>query len=240
MNEIIEALRDDSKYYGDFGRQYLSNSDIWTLLKEPEMFRKPKEETTPMVAGRYFHVSVLEPEKKHLFDIVDSSTRSTKHYKEVSGGKLLLLKREAEHLDWLIAKMKSNFKFHTDIFNPKNIYEQPGICTLFGHQWKGKADIITPDILIDIKTTSNIDKFKWSSRDYNYDSQAYIYQQIFGKPVIFYVIDKSSGRLGIFKPSENFIIGGRDKVKKALEVYENFFVEGSEKEISQYITEVEL
>ncbi len=238
--EILKRLKSDEDYYGDFGKQYMSNSDIWTLLKEPEKYGKGKEETVPMVAGRYFHVSVLEPEKKHLFNIVESSTRSTKQYKEVSEGKILLLKKEQEHLDYLINKMKSNFRFHSDIFNPLNQYEVPGITELFGLKWKGKADIITPDVLIDIKTTSNIDKFKWSSRDYNYDSQAYIYQQIFGKPVIFYVVCKVSGRLGIFKPTEQFLIGGREKVQKAIEVYNNFFIKDAKMEITQHITEEDL
>ena len=33
--EIIEKLRDDELYYGKFGKQYLSNSDIGTLLDDP-------------------------------------------------------------------------------------------------------------------------------------------------------------------------------------------------------------
>ena len=33
--EILEKLQDDKEYYGKFGKQYMSNSDIWTLLKEP-------------------------------------------------------------------------------------------------------------------------------------------------------------------------------------------------------------
>lgn len=234
--DVLERLKSDEDYYGEFGKQYLSNSDIWTLLKEPELFRQGKKETVPMVQGRYFHTSMLEPEKLDTFEIVDSSTRSTKIYKEIANGRCLLLKKEQEHLNWLINRMKANFQFHADIFNPLNKYEVPGITNLFGHEWKGKADIITPDSLIDIKTTSNIDKFKWSSRDYNYDSQAYIYQQIFGKPVIFYVIDKVSGRLGIYTPSEDFIIRGREKVEKAVDVYENFFVEDAQWEISQFIT----
>ena len=32
--DVIEMLRDDTNYYGDFGKQYLSNSDIGTLLKD--------------------------------------------------------------------------------------------------------------------------------------------------------------------------------------------------------------
>jgi len=236
--EILEKLQDDKEYYGKFCKQYMSNSDIWTLLKEPHKYGQGKEETVPMVAGRYFHVSILEPEKLELFKIIDSSTRSTKAYKEASAeeGKILLLKKEQDHLDFLINKVRSNFRFHSDIFNPLNKYEVPGITELFGLKWKGKADIITPEILIDIKTTSNIDKFKWSSRDYNYDSQAYIYQQIFGKPVIFYVVCKVSGRLGIFTPTEDFLICGRAKVQKAIEVYNNFFTDNAEMEISQHIT----
>ena len=30
--EAIEKLRDDSNYYGEFGKQFISNSDIKTLL----------------------------------------------------------------------------------------------------------------------------------------------------------------------------------------------------------------
>ena len=37
--EILEKLRNDEHYYGDFGRQYLSNSDIGTLLNDPLQYR---------------------------------------------------------------------------------------------------------------------------------------------------------------------------------------------------------
>ena len=33
--KVIEKLRDDKHYYGDFGKQYLSNSDIGSLLNNP-------------------------------------------------------------------------------------------------------------------------------------------------------------------------------------------------------------
>lgn len=32
-NEILELLKDDEQYYSGVGREYLSNSDIGTLLK---------------------------------------------------------------------------------------------------------------------------------------------------------------------------------------------------------------
>ena len=36
--EVLTALKDDEKYYGDFGKKYLSNSDIYAINK-PFSFR---------------------------------------------------------------------------------------------------------------------------------------------------------------------------------------------------------
>ena len=71
-------------------------------------------------------------------------------------------------------------------------YEQPGIIDLFDNKWKGKADIVNHEekLVIDLKTTSDIDKFQWSASKYNYDSQAYIYSKLFGYEFLFIVIDK--------------------------------------------------
>ena len=42
--EILKRLRNDEDYYGDFGKQYLSNSDIEALTTEPRQFQAPKED----------------------------------------------------------------------------------------------------------------------------------------------------------------------------------------------------
>ena len=55
MMEVLEKLKDDELYYGEFGRKYLSNSDIGTLLKDPKMFKKAITPTLPMLLGRYLH-----------------------------------------------------------------------------------------------------------------------------------------------------------------------------------------
>ena len=36
MIGILEKLKEDSFYYGEYGQQWLSNSDIYTLLNEYE------------------------------------------------------------------------------------------------------------------------------------------------------------------------------------------------------------
>jgi hypothetical protein len=33
--EILEKLKDDEHYYGEFGRNFISNSDIRTLMTNP-------------------------------------------------------------------------------------------------------------------------------------------------------------------------------------------------------------
>jgi len=111
------------------------------------------------------------------------------------------------------------------IQNKTNDYEQPGIVELEGNLWKGKADIVNHDekLIIDLKTTSDINKFKSSAYRYNYDSQAYIYSQMFGYNFLFIVIDKSTHQIGIFDCSDKFYQSGMDKVKRATEAYELFF-----------------
>ena len=161
--------------------------------------------------GRYFHTAMLEPSKIGEYAVVDSSTRSTKVFKEyVVENNLdnydVLLQKEIETIDTWIQAMQSNFTMYSDIYMDQNMYEQPGVVELFGMKWKGKADIITDTHVIDIKTSSNIDKWKWSANDYNYDSQAYIYQQIFNKPVMFYIVDKKTLKLKIATPIEETIL----------------------------------
>ena len=101
--------------------------------------------------------------------------------------------------------------------------------------WKGKADIVHKDYLIDIKTSSDIDKFLYSAKTYNYDSQAYIYQRMFGKPMVFFVICKNTSRLGIFDCSSEFLRSGQRKVEQATEVYNNFFSDEANEDINSYI-----
>ena len=104
-------------------------------------------------------------------------------------------------------------------------YEVPGIIELEGNWWKGKADIVNHDekLIIDLKTTSDINRFKSSSYRYNYDSQAYIYKNIFGYDFLFIAIDKTTHQIGIFDCSDRFYESGMDKVKRATEVYDLFY-----------------
>jgi len=225
--DIIEKLRDDEHYYGEFGKQFLSNSDISTLLTNPLELHKPSKSNPNFLVGGYFHTAILEPDKVKNFKIIETSSRNTKVYKEMSGGELCLIQQEADMVEYLVQKMMDN-DVCRDLIQPVLAdvdYEVPGITKIFNVQWKGKADILNheEELIIDLKTTGDLDKFRWSAKKYNYDSQAYIYRELFGYEMVFIAIDKKTGRIGIFDCSPDFYNSGRDKVEKAVEAYDLFY-----------------
>jgi hypothetical protein len=234
---ILDLLRDDKEYYRGIGKNYLSNSDIGTLLNNPKEFGVPREDNKAFMEGRYFHQLILEPEKAKGMLYVDASTRTTKIYKDFCEDNNLpfcMLQKEKEEIERLVGVINSNIAFFEEIYKKGNQYEIPAVKEIQGMMWKGKADIITDKEIIDLKTTSDIDKFKWNAKKYNYDSQCYIYQQLFGKPLVFYVIDKTNDILGIFRPTEEFVRGGEEKVARAIGVYQKYFGANPTDDIDNY------
>ena len=224
-DEILKNLEDDEKYYGDYGKQFLSNSDIRALLNDPLNFKKPIVGNPNLIKGGYFHTLVLEPGKLERYKIIDAGSRNTKAYKDLSGGELCLLQKEADELQLLRDKLMANNVCKSLIQDIDVEYEVPGIINLEDEWWKLKADIVnnTEQYVIDLKTTSNLDKFQYSARDYNYDSQAYIYSSYFKKDMIFIAVDKQSHKIGIFDCSPEFLERGKQKVEKAVEQYRLFY-----------------
>ncbi len=235
MKSILKKLQEDKHYYGAYGKKYLSNSNIGVLLTNPREFGRPSQESLAMVQGRYFHVSMLEPHKKDNFEIVDASSRNTKIYKEQSADRLLLLRKEAEALDRAIEEMKECRSLSSEIFSESARYEVPMIGEFFGVEFKGKADIITDDKIIDIKTSTGIGNFRSKARMYNYDSQAFIYSSMFDKPFEFFVIDKDTLQMKRFTCSDEFLERGRDKVERAVNVWKRFFGPNATDDVTQYV-----
>lgn len=237
MEEILKVLKNDTEYYSGVGRNYLSNSDIRTLLSNPSQFGVPKDKTPAMLQGSFFHASILEPDKVKDYICVDASTRSTNLYKDAlkdHGADILLLQKEKDDCERMAQTILSNITFYDMIRDMLNVYEQPAIGEIGGIQWKGKSDIVGSEILIDLKTTGNLDDFRFSARKYNYDSQAYIYNQLFGKPMVFIAVEKETCRIGLFECSDEFMDRGREKVYKAIEVYQKFFGANATDDITQY------
>ncbi len=223
--QVIKKLRDDQNYYGDFGKKYLSNSDIGTLLTNPLALGQPSKPSPAFLVGGYFHTAILEPDKIKNFKVIEASTRNTKAYKEISDGELCLLQSEVDKIELMTDKVLANNVCKSLIRGNNIEYEQPGITELEGLMWKGKADIVNHEekLIIDLKTTADLNKFKWSANKYNYDSQAYIYSNLFGYEFIFIVIDKTTHQIGIFDCSPQFYERGKDKVERASAQYKLFY-----------------
>ena len=227
--KILKKLRNDADYYGDFGKQFLSNSDIYHLLNNPLKFQQAQDPSPAFLVGGYFHTAILEPDKLEKYKVVKSTTRNTKQYKEVSGGELCLLQHEVDNIELMRETLMQN-DICADLITGAdgvefNEYEVPMIKELEGITWKGKADIVNHDerLVIDLKTTSDIKKFRNSAYRFNYDSQAYIYSQLFGYEMLYIAIDKNTHQVGLFDCSPQFYESGKDKVRMAVEVYDLFF-----------------
>ena len=238
---ILKKLQDDNYYYGDYGKKFLSNSDIGTLLSNPLALGSEVKSSPAILIGRYIHTALLEPDKLKDFKVIAAATRNTKVYKEQSEGELCLLQSEVDMVKSMTGKILDT-QMCKDLINKKNCeYEVPMVTELYGNKWKGKADVVNneEELVIDLKTTADISKFRTSAFRYNYDSQAYIYSKLFGYEFVFIAIDKNTHQIAIIDCSADFYESGKDKVKRAVEAYDLFYkTEGFEP--SQYFINLTL
>ena len=232
--EILSKLASDEHYYGDFGKQYLSNSNIGTLINNPKAFLEPSEDNINFLYGKAFHELIMFGETQHD-NFVEASTRNTKIYKEAAleAGGLLFLKKEWDDVNSLVDSTLKNSEVKK-VFSKDNLkFEVPNIGILnpgdTDLMWKCKADIVSDEFVYDIKTSSSISGFKYSSKSYNYDSQAYIYSMMFQKPMKFIVIEKGTGNVAFYDVSHEAYDNGREKMIKAERNYLKYFVNKTEK-----------
>ena len=220
--DILKKLTNDEHYYGDFGKKYLSASDVGVLLNNPLALKQQGKKTAAFLVGGYFHTTILEPDKLKKYKVIPSTTRNTKLYKEMSGGELCLLQHEVDAIHTMRDVVLDN-EICKDLIQGE--FEQPMITKIGKYMWKGKCDVLNHNekLVIDLKTTADVNKFRGSAFRYNYDSQAYVYRKLFGYDMLFIVIDKNTHQVGMFDCSDEFYSSGKDKVERAMEAYDLFF-----------------
>ena len=78
------------------------------------------------------------------------------------------------------------------IYNKDCRFEEPMVADILGHKFKGKADVVNikDGYIIDLKTSIDVSRFKNTFKSYGYHTQSYLYQTMFGMPLIFIVIGK--------------------------------------------------
>lgn len=227
--QILKMLESDKHYYGEFGKQFLSYSDTKSLLGDLRNFKKPTVTSVPLLAGSYFHISLLEPHKLKGIKVIECKSRQSKMYKEETNGEPHLIRPEVDHLDFLCKSVKENTQLDKVIYKENTEFEAPAIGQIQGEWFKGKADILNHDrkMIIDLKTSADINQFNKLAYKWNYDAQAYVYTNLFpGYEFVFVAIDKKDGYLARFDASPRMIESGRQKVEQAVENYRNWIVNG--------------
>lgn len=237
--EILTQMYSDEFYYSHLGKHALSSSSLKMILKSPKTYRNvtkygdPNGDSPALAAGKLAHWMVLEPHKIDQLHFVDSSTKNTKIYKEAKEkyGEVFLTKERsaAERLTDAIFRNEAALQLLTD-----SEFEVPEIAMLEGLPFRGKADIIQGDTIIDYKTSAELSSFRYSADKYGYDLQAYMYLRMFNKKKFtFLVIDKASTDIGIFETTDEFIARGEQKFIQAVDNYKYFFQDGND--LDQYV-----
>ncbi len=237
-DEILTQMYDDEFYYGHLGRHALSSSSLKMLLKSPKTYRNVTKygsdtDSPALRAGKLLHWMVLEPHKIDALHFVEASSKNTNIYKHAveEHGEVYLEKekQQAQRLTDALLRNEEAIK----LIN-KSEFEVPAIEMYDGLAFRGKADILKDNNIIDIKTTQDIGSFRYSADKYGYDLQAYLYTKLFNvDKFTFLVIDKGSCDIGVFEASQDFIARGEDKYRQATDLYKYFFIE--EHDLDQYV-----
>jgi len=256
--KIIEKLRIDSNYYGDFGSSYFSNSDLKNLTENTfKKFHVKEPENLNMLKGKYLHTYLLEKNKLDTFPIwKDSESRGVKYKQWLEDLKIEMALKvsEVKELEFMVKSTLERSEDLKDIItNKENLYEEPMVGKLIENKYKfkAKADIISKrGFIVDIKTTGaeSIDDWIYVAKNrFHYDTQAYIYSQLFNMPLVFVVINKNIQTYGreSEKCGENYhevyfvevsretLFNAYNKIEKAMNVWEKYYGPNATTDVSK-------
>jgi exodeoxyribonuclease VIII len=244
MSQLTDGLNiaTNEDYHGD--RKYLSSSVLKTVLKSLNDYKKyyidgevkTFNNRDALNEGTLAHAYILEP---HLvetdFSFFPGFRKAGKEFEE------FLSKMSPEDAKKPVISMpqKVRTKNLIDIYKlhpvaPKLIAggeaEQTICGTLHGVPIKTRYDYINVDkgYIVDVKTTGysgEIDSFKQTIKDLNYELSAALYcqiaEQFYGKPFDFYfvVLSKKELQTHVYKMSEETMNRGKRMVLEACNKY---------------------
>ena len=237
--ELIDNMYDDTFYYGYLGKQALSSSSLKMVLSSPKTYKYVtkygQSETQPLRDGKLFHTMILEPHKIDELTIVDVATKAGKAYKEAKAeGLEVYTTNEIKAAERLAdAILRNDEAVH---YMSKAQFEIPEISMIDGIPFRAKADILKENQIVDLKTTTGLNEFRYSADKYSYDLQAYLYREMFKvDEFVFVCIDKGSLDIGIFECSDEFYEKGKRKLEQGIANYKYFFGEDSDVDLNQYV-----
>ena len=229
IEELINKMYDNVFYYGYLGVNALSSSSCKKLCDSVEDYlfedNKFSPDIKPLRDGRLFHVTILEADKmKDYYDFIDVPTRRSKDFKQLKrvSKKEVMTEKERLWAEDLKTHILKHSRANKLIANGEP--EVPNINYVFGLPFRGKADLLCQDRVVDIKTTGDIDNWEYNKYFYGYDIQAYLYKELFDKDTFeFVVIDKRTKKVITDEASLDFLRSGERKVERAVKNYVRYF-----------------
>ena len=241
---IIAALDVDDLYYGKFGQNWNSNSHLTKLLDDP-LLEEPDEmwgDGKYLVIGNFIHKAFLEPEKAEVFPYSLATHRSQKIYKEdvakQSEPWMFLKKDYDKWLDW-VETMKKIPDVSNIIYDEDNLFEVPQVAWFNGIPIKGKCDIINhkKKLIIDIKTTSDLEGFVGKVDEWNYNVQAALYAKALypDYDFRFLAIDKRTDKAGVFDMSPTQFEAGLSKLYRCTNLLKHYHLNNGSNVYYHYV-----
>jgi len=232
--ELLKRMEDDEFYYGELNTLALSSSSLKQLLSSPKTYNfslKYGSGTSQALRdGWLFHTAILEPQVFAEQTFIDVQSKNTKKFREAKAeNPRVFTMKEKNDADRLVDAFYRNE--HAKELITKAEFEIPAIDNVLDMPFRGKADVLGANRIVDLKTTTDIKGFSYSANKYGYDVQCYLYCNLFQKEYkdfYFLALDKGSLDIGIFNCSEEFYFRGEEKVEKALDLYNKFFIEGAD------------
>lgn len=237
--DILKRMLDDEFYYGYLGSNALSKSACSKLLLGPKAYVKSLKKATETQAlrdGRLIHLCTLEPHRIKDLTIVDIASKRGKAWDIALGQnnpQMVYTKKELDYAN-SIANELLNCKDVINYFKDAE-FEIPGIKMIDDLAFRGKADVMNGSTIIDVKTTTKIDSFKYSAKAFDYDLQAALYLRLFDcYEFVFIAIDKETKEIKIFECNDSFISNGELKLEMAINKYREYLE--IQNELHNYVT----
>ena len=192
---------EDKEY---FGRKALSNSYLWRSINKTPAHAIAGFESAATEIGRATHLAVLQPEFAQKMLIQGPKDRRGKKWTEVKEaldeGQILLTEGDYNLVCDMRDAIWSN-SFLAGVLTHQNAhYERAAFWEYRGHQCKCKVDADHPDVIIDLKTSTDASPrgFAKSVHSFGYHQQAasyrYGWNQAAGTQItvfLFLVIEKT-------------------------------------------------
>ena len=239
--DLIKEMVKDEFYYGYLSKAALSSSSLKLLLSSPKTYKHVTEygnpESQALRDGWLFHTAILEPDVFNAQIFVDVASKNTKAYKlaKEEHGKVFTMteKKDAERLADAFLRNEKALQLIQ-----QSEFEVPMIGEVMGMPFRGKADVLGKNGIVDLKSTNDIKAFKYSAMKYGYSVQCYLYCELFGvdyKDFTFLALDKGSLDIAVYHCSEEFYLDGKQKTEKAIEIYDTYFLQAAD--LDQYYIE---